>query len=86
MITIFIINIILYILTVLFGWLPAVDTLPFIDSYLVSAVGMIKTLSINFPIFGLVFDVFVIYIGFKLFMVVLKFFLGSRMPTLGVGH
>lgn len=76
-------TILINLLNILTSWLPTVTTLPFIDSYLVSAMGGIHSLIENFPILQDVLTAFLIYLGFKLALLVMKLFMGSRTPTHG---
>lgn len=68
------------ILALLLGWLPEVSTIPVVDSYLVSASQGLHKLVEIVPFFGDLLTAFLVYIGFRLTMIVAKVLLGSRMP------
>jgi len=69
-------------LTIVFGWLPTVTVLPWgIDGYLSTGVGYIKGFSVFFPFINTAINAFLIYMGFRLLLIVLKFVLGSRTPS-----
>lgn len=76
----FLFNVLLSIANVLFGWLPQVTTIPYVDSYIVTAVGGIRTLAVAFPIYSVILEVSLIYLGFRIGLVILKVFLGHRSP------
>jgi len=63
---------------------PTVTELPWgVDGYLTTGVGLYYRLADLVPILSVVMDVFLIYIGFKLSMIILRVFMGSRTPTVG---
>lgn len=59
---------------IMFGtFLPKIDTLPWgIDGYLQQGVQGYRMLALYFPPFQTVLDAFLIYIGFKILMQILK--------------
>jgi len=68
-------------LNVIFGWLPDASTLPFgIDEILVDGVGQFKALMALIPPLETVFTAFMIYLSFRLGLILLKVFLGNRTP------
>lgn len=66
---------------VIFGWMPVVTTLPFgVDSAMVTVVGYAKTVMELIPPIQVVFNFFMLYLGFRFGLLVFKVFLGSRAP------
>lgn len=81
----FILNIVVLILNVIFGWLPEVTTLPTvigydIDGALVSGVGQLRFFFISFWAIGYMFGGFIVLIGYYITKMTLKLFLGARAP------
>lgn len=75
------ITIALGFLTILFGWLPSVDSLPFgIDSAFITLVSYFRGAIQTLPYMQVVWNCFLYLLGFEILMVVLKFFLGHRAP------
>jgi len=69
-------------LSFVFAMFPTVTELPWgVDNFVVSGVGYYKALMHFFPPFSTVLNAFLIYIGFRLGILILRFFLGSRTPT-----
>lgn len=69
------------VLTALFSFLPRVTVLPWgIDGWLSSGVGMFDSIVQGFPLFGTVMQAFLLYLGFRLTLKVLKLVMGSRTP------
>jgi len=82
MITYYFIKAILGILAVFFVLLPKVDVLPWgVGDFLAQGVSGYKTLMAFFPPMSTVLDAFLIYVGVNVAIMVLKFFLGSRVPS-----
>jgi len=82
MITQAIFSIIFRLLETLFNWLPLVDTLPWgIDAILIMAVGLFKAFVAIFPPMQIVFEAFLIYIGFRIILKLLRMipFVGRAM-------
>lgn len=80
-----IIQLILHILVsavnVIFSWLPEVTELPWgIDAILLSGVSQVKAVAVYIPPLTTVLGAFMIYVGFRLTLIVLKLFLGHRTP------
>lgn len=66
----------------LFGLFPLITELPWgLDAVVVQGVGGYKLLATAFPPLSTVLTIFLIYISFRLGMILLRFFLGSRTPT-----
>jgi hypothetical protein len=85
MIPIFFINIIVAILSIIFGWLPDVVTLPTIngfdiDSAFISGMGQLNTIMTSVWVLQYLFGGFLAIMGYHLIKMVLKFILGSRSP------
>jgi len=82
MILFLLIQALVYLVSLFFAPFPVVEALPFgVDSFLSDGVSYVKYLSEFFPPLSTVITATLFYIGFKLAMIVLKFFLGSRTPT-----
>jgi len=74
-------SIIIMIFNTLVSWLPSVSVLPFgMDSLWISSVGYFKGFMLIFPPLEIVYQAFVFYLGFRLLLIVLKVFLGKRVP------
>jgi hypothetical protein len=78
-------QIILGILTILFGWLPQITTLPPIGGYdidtaLVNGVGFFYTYANAVWPVEVAFQGFLFLMGYYLLKMLLKFFLGHRAP------
>jgi len=83
MITAGIITVFVSILVVLFGWLPTVTVLPFnLEGVVSQAIYGIHKLVIYFPPLGTVITAFIIYVLFRLTLVIMKMILGSRLPAI----
>jgi len=66
---------------VIFGWMPIVTELPWgIDEGLTTVVGYARTVMELIPPIQVVFNFFMLYLGFRLGLLVFKIFLGSRAP------
>lgn len=81
----FLLNIVVLILNVIFGWLPEVITLPTIVGYdidgaLVSGVGQLRFFFSSFWAIGYMFSGFLVIIGYYVMKATLKLFLGARAP------
>lgn len=77
-----IITLIVTFLTMVFQLLPTVEELPWgTDAYLGQGVQYFKLLADFFPPFATLLTAFLLYVSFKLLMLVIKFFLGSRTPS-----
>jgi len=82
MITYLLIKAVLVILSVFTIWLPRVDVLPWgVDGALVNGVAILKKLGGVYPMVSTVLTAFLIYVAFRISLLVLKFFLGSRTPS-----
>lgn len=78
-------NVVVLILGAIFSWLPQVTTLPTIvgydiDTALTTGVGQLKTFMIAFWPIGIMFQGFLVIMGYYAIKMVLGFFLGSRSP------
>lgn len=81
MLTTFILDFFTYLGEVLSSIFGIVTVLPFgIDPILVSAVGSFKAFMVIFPPLQIVFQAFMIYLGFRMTLLVFKLILGSRSP------
>lgn len=86
MISALVINIIVLILGVIFGWLPSVTSLPAIGGYdidtaLVNGMGYTRTFFETFWPLSIVFDGFLVLMLYFVIKIVIRFFLGHRSPT-----
>jgi len=72
---------IITIIGAIFGVLPQVTTLPYIDQYIVDGVSYYKLLAALFPPFATGLTVFLLYLSFRIGLILLKVILGSRTPT-----
>lgn len=82
MILYLVIQALLFILSLIFAVFPTVETLPWgVDSVLSDGMGYYRTLMDVFPPLSTVLNAVLIYIGYKLAIIVLRFFLGSRTPV-----
>jgi len=71
-----------YIVSIVFAVFPTVTELPWgVDSTLVDGVASYKLIMGVIPPLGLMLDLTIIYITFRLSIIVLRFFLGSRTPS-----
>lgn len=65
----------------LVSWLPTADTLPWgLDDIWTDAIAYFKGFTELFPPMEIVFQAFMIYLGFRLLLIVVKIFVGSRVP------
>lgn len=81
MITQFLFSILMTIAGVLFGWLPAVETLPLgIDDALSTVFGWMRSFITEVWPAQVVLEVVLWYLGFRVGLIVLKLFLGHRAP------
>lgn len=76
-------NILVLFLGGIFSWLPQVETLPTIvgfdiDAYMTLGVGYLATVFTSFWPLGIMFQGFLVLMGYFLVKMVLRFFLGSR--------
>jgi len=82
MITFFIIKAIISVISIVFIFMPVIEELPFgVDAYIEQGVSGYKLLASYFPPLDLFMDLFLIYIGYKLIMLLIKFILGNRTPS-----
>jgi len=82
MIIFFVLTFILTIVSFIFAPFPTISELPWgIDSVMVSGVSGFKYLAELYPPFSTVLTAFLVYIGFRVGIILLRFFLGSRTPT-----
>lgn len=85
MIIYFILQFIIVVVGLAFVALPEVLVLPWgLDEFMISGVSGFRSLMEFFPPFGTVLTAFLVFIGFKLSVLLLKFFLGSNTPTADV--
>jgi len=67
--------------SLIFSPLPTVTTLPWgTDAYVVQGVQLFRLLAGFFPPFATLLTAFLLYLGFRLSMILVKFFLGGRTP------
>lgn len=77
------ISLILALSQVLTAFLPSATTLPFgIDTFVVTAFSYFYAFIDIFPPMGVILQAFLVYLGFKLALLVFKIFLGHRAPEL----
>jgi len=81
-----IIHLILSVVTVfaniLTSWLPDVEVLPLgLDPILNTAVGYFNGVTETLPYLNVVWQCFLYILSFEILLLVLKIFLGSRVPT-----
>lgn len=82
MITYLLLTIIITLVGIIFSMFPTIDELPWgLDSIISDGVAGYKELATMFPPMETMMTVFLIYLGFKILMILLKFFLGSRSPN-----
>lgn len=82
MITYLFLTIIISLIGVIFTPLSSVTELPWgLDDIISQGVGGYKLLATAFPPFDTMLTIFLIYASFRLGMLFLKFFLGSRTPS-----
>jgi len=78
----FIIIAVLYLFSLFLAPFPTVTELPWgVDSFFSNGMGYYRQLMVYLPPLSTVLDAFLIYIGFRLSIIILRFFLGSRTPT-----
>lgn len=82
MILFLLIQALVYVVGLFFAPFPVVTELPWgVDSFFASGIGYFRHMMEFFPPFSTVLDAFLLYIGFRLAIIILRFFLGSRTPT-----
>lgn len=82
MITYLILRVIILLVGFIFAVFPIITVLPWgVDEFLVSAIGSYRHLAEFFPPLSLLLTLSLLYIGFKLGIIMLRFFLGSRTPS-----
>jgi len=82
MITYLILTVLISLVGVIFSLFPTIEELPWgVDSFLVQGVGGYKLLATLFPPLSTLMTAFLIFVGFKLSIILLRFFLGSRTPA-----
>lgn len=82
MIVYLLIQLLIFALSVVFAVFPTVDTLPWgVDSVLTDGMGYFRGLMLIFPPLSTVLNAVLIYFGYRLAIIVLRFFLGSRSPV-----
>lgn len=82
MIIFFIIQLVILIISLFFAPFPTISELPWgIDTFLSNGMSYYRQLMVYLPPLSTVLSAFLIYIGFRLSIIVLRFFLGSRTPT-----
>lgn len=83
MILFLLISLILGLSQVLTSFLPAATTLPFgIDPILVTAMTYFQAFIKIFPPIGVFLEAFLLYLGFRLALLVFKVILGHRAPSM----
>jgi len=82
MITNAILEIILLPIKLIMGVFPRVDTIPLVDSSLVTGFGYFRVFAEFFPPFYTMLTLFGAWLVLKLILLVARFFLGNRVPTL----
>jgi len=76
------ITIVIGMFSVIFGWFPEITTLPYgIDELMVTAVQYFHGAMETLPYLEVVWNSFLIVLGFELAMLILKFILGHRVPS-----
>jgi len=86
MILYFVIQILIFALSLVFAVFPTVQTLPWgVDSVLTDGMGYYRALMAIFPPLSTVLNAVLIYLGYKIAIIVLRLFLGSRTPV-SPGH
>jgi len=84
MITYLILSFLVSIVGILFSLFPIIEELPWgVDSFLASGVSTFKAMSTFFPPFETLLSCALIYVSFRMGLLVIKFFLGSRVPSHG---
>lgn len=84
----FLIILLIGVLQFLTAWLPTGPdsvgiTLPWgLDDLLINAMSYFRAFIEIFPPAGVVLQAFIIYLGFKLGLMILKLFLGARSPQI----
>jgi len=74
-------SIIIIIFNTVVSWLPTATVLPWgIDEILVFSVGMFKGMMLIFPPLEIVFEAFLAYLSFRLLIIIVTIFAGSRSP------
>lgn len=65
-----------------FAFLPVVTELPFgTDEYFATGIGFFNRITELVPILSVVVEVFLLYIGFRITVIIIRFFAGSRSPV-----
>lgn len=85
MIVVFLFNTIIAILTIIFGWLPDVLTLPTINGYdidsaFTTGMGQLNTIMTSVWVLQYLVGGFLAIMGYHLIKMILKFILGARSP------
>lgn len=82
MIIYFLLLFVVYVISLLFAPFPVVEELPWgVDAFLSGGISQFRLLTEFFPPLSTVLDVALIYLTFRISIIVLRFFLGSRTPT-----
>lgn len=82
MILYLLIQVVIYALSLVFAVFPTVTVLPWgIDDVLANGMGYYRNLMEIFPPLSTVLNAVLIYFGYRLAIIVLRFFLGSRTPV-----
>lgn len=82
MIFFFVIQALVYVVSLFLAPFPIITELPWgMDNFLASGMGYYRNLMAFFPPFSTVLTAFLLYLAFRLSIIVLRFFLGSRTPT-----
>jgi len=87
MIVYLLIQVIIYALSLVFAVFPTVEELPWgVDTVFSDGMGYYRYLMDIFPPLSTVLSAVLIYLGYKLAIIVLRFFLGSRTPVSAQHH
>jgi len=82
MIFTFIMSILFLPIKLVLGILPKVETIPYIDEGLVTGIGYFRVFADFFPPFYTMLTLFGAWLIIKSSLMIAKFFLGNRLPTL----
>lgn len=83
MIWTFILNAIISVVGAMLAFLPDVEVLPWgTDEFFVNSVGYYKYVALFFPPLTLFLTLTLIFLAYKLTIILAKFFLGARLPHL----
>ena len=85
MIITFLLDVVVAVLSVVFMWLPTVNTLPTImgfdiDNAFINGMGQLNTIMTSVWVLQYLFGGFLVIMGYHFFKMILIFILGSRAP------